>query len=474
MGTVYRAVDETLDREVAIKVLHSTFADPRVITRFRAEATTLARLNHPEIATIYELFQSRNALLLVMELVRGETLESICGRMKAVPAPIAASLAHKILSALDHAHRAGIVHCDIKPANVMVTDGGIKIMDFGTARMPGPRDGTRDRYTVGTPAYMAPEQVLGQDVDARADLYAVGVVLYRLLTAKLPFSGDSALAIAKQHVAQEPTPVRAHQEGLPDWCDAILQRALAKSPADRFQTAEQFCEALQYATGMTAAEFGQPLTIPIDVPELAPRPAVRTRGSKAVKPRRGATPTVVLEGPDRTLSLFRGVVKRRTRDIVPKSRRAFLVGLLAATLLAETSVLSIAGFRRPAPAIPPPPADPSPVVFRAKSCEPRSSPRRDTTCRVVLSDKNISVRANATNKQLHDVSYGEVRSVSYAHGFDRASDVPRVSLRTSRPKSELIVLRFDNDAPARQAVGEIEKRTDKRASPSREIPESAR
>ena len=476
MGTVYRAVDETLDREVAIKVLHSAFADPRVITRFRAEATTLARLNHPDIATLYELFQSKNALLLVMELVRGETLESICSRMQAAPAPTAASIVHKILSALEHAHRAGIVHCDIKPANVMITGGGgIKIMDFGTARMPGPKADTRERITMGTPAYMAPEQVLGHAVDRRADLYAVGVVLYRLLTAKLPFSGASALAVAKQHVAEEPPPVRSHQDDLPDWCDQVLRRALAKSPADRFQTAEEFCDAIRHATGLTPVELNQALSISVNVPDLAARPrtAARARPERAGTRRRTATPTVVLEQSNRTLSLFRGVVRRRTRDIVPKSRRAFMVGLLAATLVAETSVLAIAGRHRPATAVPAQP-DPSPLVFRARSCEPRSTRTQDTTCRVVLSDKKISVHANATNKQLHDVSYGEVRSVSYAHGFDRPSDVPRVSLRTTRPKSELIVLRFDTDAPARQAVGEIEKRTDRRVTPSRETPESAR
>src|SRR5262249_34999824 len=140
----------------------------------------LARLNHPEIATIHELFEAQNALLLVMELVRGETLESICSRVQALPPASAASLAHKILSALDHAHRAGIVHCDVKPANVMVIDGGgIKVMDFGTAHMRGPRTTNREprtnRYTMGTPAYMSPEQLLGHDVDGRADLYAVGV-----------------------------------------------------------------------------------------------------------------------------------------------------------------------------------------------------------------------------------------------------------------------------------------------------------
>ena len=150
--------------------------------------------------------------------------------MQTLPPPGAASIVDKILSALDHAHRAGIVHCDIKPANVMVTDGGrVKIMDFGTARVRGPRAGTKDRFTIGTPAYMSPEQVLGREVDGRADLYAVGVVLYRLLTANLPFTGDTAMAVARQHVAHEPTPLQEHRPDLPAWCETILRRALAKS-----------------------------------------------------------------------------------------------------------------------------------------------------------------------------------------------------------------------------------------------------
>src|SRR5262249_37954990 len=124
MGTVYKAVDTTLDREVAIKVLRRDGAEPRLVARFETEATTLARLNHPDIATVHELCRSRRDLLLVMELVRGETLESICDRMSALPPATAASLTDKILSALDYAHASGIVHCDVKPANVMVTEAG--------------------------------------------------------------------------------------------------------------------------------------------------------------------------------------------------------------------------------------------------------------------------------------------------------------------------------------------------------------
>src|SRR5262249_52423109 len=206
----------------------------------------------------------------------------------------------------------------------------------------------------------SPEQVLGQDVDGRADLYAVGVVLYRMLTANLPFSGDNALAVARQHVAQEPTPPHVHRQDLPDWCGPILQRALAKSPADRFQPAEEFRDALRNATGMTAAELNQAFTITIHMPEMKPtsRPTPRTRTlPSGARRRRGATQTVVVDEPDRTLSLFREVVRRRTRDVVPKSRRAFLMGSLAAAILPVSAVPTLVRPRRPSapevPAVPP-------------------------------------------------------------------------------------------------------------------------
>jgi serine/threonine-protein kinase len=255
MGTVYRAIDETLDREVAIKVLNPELADSDIIKRFRAEATTLAKLNHPEIATLYELFRSDTDLLMVMEFVRGETLDKLSDRVGLFPPDRAAYLIDKVLSALEHAHRAGIVHRDMKPANVMVTEfGGVKIMDFGIARVRGAEHMTIDGYMMGTPAYMPPEQVLGKEVDGRADLYSVGVVFYRLLTGTLPFKADTAIGMVQKQISETPTPLRTYREGLPDWCETILQRALAKSPSDRFQSAEEFRTALGQATGMLAIQ----------------------------------------------------------------------------------------------------------------------------------------------------------------------------------------------------------------------------
>src|SRR5206468_2231470 len=193
-GTVYKAIDETLNREVAIKILNPDLADTEVMKRFRAEATTLARLHHPDIATIYELFRSETDLLMVMECVRGA----------------------------EHS--------------------------------------TAEGYMMGTPAYMAPEQVLGQEIDGRADLYSAGVVFYRLLTAALPLTADTAIGMMQRQIADPPAPLSAHRPGLPDWCQPVIDRALAKSPADRFQTAEAFRETVAKATGIvTGADFAKAL-----------------------------------------------------------------------------------------------------------------------------------------------------------------------------------------------------------------------
>jgi serine/threonine-protein kinase len=255
MGTVYKAVDETLDREVAIKVLNPELADSDILKRFRTEATTLARLNHPEIATLYELFRTDTDLLMVMEFVRGETLDKLSDRLGPLLPDRAAYLIDKVLGALEHAHRAGIVHRDMKPANVMVTDiGGVKIMDFGIARVRGAEHMTIDGYMMGTPAYMPPEQVLGQEVDGRADLYSVGVLFYRLLTGALPFKADTAIGMVQKQISDPPLPLSVHRDGLPEWCETIMRQALAKAPDARFQSAEEFRSAVGKATGMATVE----------------------------------------------------------------------------------------------------------------------------------------------------------------------------------------------------------------------------
>ena len=245
MGTVYRAMDEMLHRDVAIKVLNAELNDPEVAKRFRAEAITVARLSHPGIATIYELFEYEGQWLMVMEFVRGETLENMIVRMGALSAQRSAELVMQALAALAHAHSMGVVHRDLKPANLMITESGaVKVMDFGIARVSGSEHLTNAGFMMGTPAYMAPEQVRGGEVDSRADLYAMGVVFYRLTSGKLPFKGDTAFAMVQSQVNEPPTPIGTIRADLPPWVDEIVTRALAKAPEERFQSAVEFHEAL--------------------------------------------------------------------------------------------------------------------------------------------------------------------------------------------------------------------------------------
>ncbi len=307
MGIVYKALDETLDREVAIKVLNPDLGEGEVLKRFRAEAISLARLNHPGIATIYELYRHEDDLLMVMEFVRGETLQTLSERLGPLAPPQAAHLCIQVLDALAHAHRAGIVHRDLKPANVMVTDTGlVKVMDFGIARMLGSEHYTHTGYMMGTPAYMAPEQVLGQTIDRRADLYSVGVLFYRLLTRELPFQADTAIAMAQKQVAEPPTPLGTFRADLPPWCEDVIIKALAKSRDARFQTAEEFRAAILAAVSpVTLGELptmatptsanllrtadvsiapapGPDSSAPTPVSGTAPRPSVERTGTTVV------------------------------------------------------------------------------------------------------------------------------------------------------------------------------------------------
>jgi predicted Ser/Thr protein kinase len=262
-GIVYKAVDETLGRDVAVKTLNPDLANTEVMARFRAEATILAKLNHPQIATIFELLQSENDLLMVMEFVRGETLDKLSERLGPIAPDRAAYLIDLILSALEHAHREGVVHRDVKPANVMVTsEGTIKIMDFGIARVLNAEQKTVDFRLMGTPAYMSPEQVVGEEVDGRSDLYSVGVLFYRLITGALPFTADTALGMLQRQIRDTPTPVHVHRPSLPAWCEQIVQRALTKTPADRFQSAEEFRDTLARATGpLSIADYAKTFAI---------------------------------------------------------------------------------------------------------------------------------------------------------------------------------------------------------------------
>jgi serine/threonine-protein kinase len=241
MGEVYRAVDEMLDRDVALKILRAELThDSELAERFRREAITLARPDHQNIARLHGLIKHETKLLMVMEFVTGETL---AGRLKRgrVPWRDAADLICQILAALDYAHSQGVVHRDIKPSNVMVRlDGRVKVMDFGIARVLGTARVTRVGHMIGTLEYMSPEQIRGEDVKASSDLYATGVLLYELLAGRMPFEGPTDAALIQQHLRGTVPPINAAAVGAPVWFEAVVTRALAKTPGEHFESAASF------------------------------------------------------------------------------------------------------------------------------------------------------------------------------------------------------------------------------------------
>jgi len=258
MAKVHRGYDLTLGRDVAIKILDPELArDTAFRTRFRLEAQAASRMAHPSIVRVFDAGDPSSAPhpgdsgaqaepYIVMELVQGTLLKDLIARGP-VPVDDAIRYADGILEALEYSHRAGVVHRDIKPGNVMITDtGAVKVMDFGIARAVSDSSSTVAETTqiLGTAAYFSPEQAKGEAVDARTDLYSAGVVLYEMLSGRQPFRGDSPVAVAYQHVSETPVPPTEVNEQLPRSLDAIVLRALAKDPYQRFPDAGSFRLAL--------------------------------------------------------------------------------------------------------------------------------------------------------------------------------------------------------------------------------------
>jgi serine/threonine-protein kinase len=248
MGAVFKGIDLMLEREVAIKMLRPELASqPDVVERFRSEAVTLAKLNHPNIATLYSFLRQGNDFFMVMEYVQGAPLDTLIRRNGAMPVERAVTLFCQALEGIGRAHKLGIIHRDIKPANIMLTteDGSIKVMDFGIARVLGTARMTRQGNIVGTIEYMSPEAIQGQDVDARTDIYSLGILLYEMLTGRLPFISDTEFGIMMAQIQQAPTPPTAIAPHVPLGIEQAIMKALAKRPEARFQSAGAFREALQ-------------------------------------------------------------------------------------------------------------------------------------------------------------------------------------------------------------------------------------
>jgi beta-lactam-binding protein with PASTA domain/predicted Ser/Thr protein kinase len=256
MAEVHRGWDSRLNREVAIKVLRADLArDPSFLARFRREAHSAAGLNHPSIVSVYDTGEDIGPEgtpqpFIVMEYVQGRTLRDIVKSEGRLPARRAMEIIADVCAALDFSHRNGIIHRDIKPANVMITpQGAVKVMDFGIARAIADNSATitQTANVIGTAQYLSPEQARGETVDARSDVYSTGCLLYELVTGVPPFQGDSPVAVAFQHVRENPVLPSARNPEIPRAIDSIAMKALAKNPFNRYQSAGDMRQDLQRA-----------------------------------------------------------------------------------------------------------------------------------------------------------------------------------------------------------------------------------
>jgi len=248
MADVFVAHDQLLNRQVAVKVLHGQYATSEAfVERFRREAQAAANLSHPNIVNIYDWGTDRGIYYMVMELIEGQDLRSVLRAEGALMPQRVAEIAVDVAAALSAAHDGGLVHRDIKPANVLVTaDGTIKVTDFGIARAWDDSEQlTRTGAVIGTATYFSPEQAQGMHADARSDLYALGVVMYEMLTGVPPFSGETPVAVAYQHVQNEAAPPSSLNPNIPEHLDAIVMKCLAKQPEYRYQTANELSADLQ-------------------------------------------------------------------------------------------------------------------------------------------------------------------------------------------------------------------------------------
>jgi len=273
MGKVYKVRNVISDRVEALKILLPNLEhEPELADRFMREIKVQASLQHPNIAALHTALRVENQLLMVMELVDGVTLEQ---QLKAGPIPIANAVNYisQVLFALGYAHQHGVVHRDIKPANMMVTaDGTVKLMDFGIAKAAADRKLTMTGTTMGSLYYMSPEQIKGMsNLDARSDLYSVGVSLYEIVTGKKPFDGDSQFAIMAAHLEKTPVPPITYDAALPPILNDVILMSITKDPEKRFQSAQAFAGALSNVAKSIGAPVAVPTVAPIPVDSGATR-----------------------------------------------------------------------------------------------------------------------------------------------------------------------------------------------------------
>ncbi|MFY9586836.1 MAG: Stk1 family PASTA domain-containing Ser/Thr kinase, partial [Actinomycetota bacterium] len=301
MGEVWRATDTLLERNVAVKLLREALAhDPVVSERFRREALVAAQLSHPNMAGVYDYVMDNGRRGIVMEFVDGETLADRLGREGRLKPGEAVRITAALLSALQAAHDAGIIHRDVKPGNVMLTvAGGVKVTDFGIARAASDQTITETGMVIGTAQYLAPEQVSGKATTPASDLYSVGAILYEVLSGRKPFQAETPLAVAMMRLTDDPPPITTAYRRVPKALVEVVERAMAREPEHRYASADAMREALEEALGEAT-----PATVPVRV-DPEPTEVLPIAGAEA------ATSVIPRAAPEPPIS---PVAEKRRRE----------------------------------------------------------------------------------------------------------------------------------------------------------------
>jgi eukaryotic-like serine/threonine-protein kinase len=325
MGVVYKALDVNLDRQVAIKVMSvEARSDPDFVERFRQEARMQGALNHPNVALLFDYFIHNGAPVAVMEFIDGESLEQLIRRRGPIPAHESIAIFKQALRGVAAAHRAGIIHRDLKAANLMITkDDIVKVMDFGIAKRQGATGATKASTSIGSPLYMAPEQILGRAVDCRTDVYALGITLYQLLSGQPPFNprGKTEYSVLNAHVNDLPEPPTLHCRDIPQPLVDAVMRSLAKDPDARFQSVDDFTRALPDVPAPAAAAPRVDPGGTVALPRVGPTgtvaiPQVQPSGTVAIEysPPMSEEPVATCEPSGTTVFEYASSTRRDPRD----------------------------------------------------------------------------------------------------------------------------------------------------------------